>query len=333
LNREGYAFLHLPDGSMLGLIRPKRRKIAAVILLGSEGERETIAGSLEELLWMLANGETGLCDLDEAGAGGRGRLSKWLTRRNVTPPKAADFDFQAHLDRESAKKPPKAKQANKKKSAALPAGLSPFFRQIVSLVGLRTDDAALVAFITETLGKKVPTSMNDNSSTKYVTAPKLGIEMAFSHDLLHEAYPLLNKTKRSFIPYLDTVFLKAKFPDALPFGLQFGMTQEALSAALGEPTGTQGMLDIPIWERAMDDSRAIVLTISARGSFMLHVKTARALSSRHGVPASPVVGVFLGWAIQRDLLDQSALAPHRELIADIREQKKAANRAAGNRSP
>jgi hypothetical protein len=69
----------------------------AVVLLGSEGETETVATSLEEFLELLGNGETGLDDLDDEQATGRSKLRAWLKKNNVKAPKAPPFDFDAYL--------------------------------------------------------------------------------------------------------------------------------------------------------------------------------------------------------------------------------------------
>ena len=100
LQRAGFAFLSLPDGSLLALLDtgiPDAPQ--AVVLLGSEGETDTVAGSLEEFLLLWSKGETGITDLDdEDGAAGRTALKRWLKSQKVTAPDAPDFDFQAWLD-------------------------------------------------------------------------------------------------------------------------------------------------------------------------------------------------------------------------------------------
>ena len=80
------------------------------------------------------------------------------------------------------------------------AGFSPLVRQVVSLVGRRSYDPELIAFFTKTLGKNPPATMGDSSSGKNVSAKKHGLEFAFDHDVKHDLYPLVSKTKSNRFP-------------------------------------------------------------------------------------------------------------------------------------
>lgn len=55
----------MPDGSLVLLVDTGKGSPAAVGLLGSEGETDSVATSLEEFLILLSNAETGISDLDE----------------------------------------------------------------------------------------------------------------------------------------------------------------------------------------------------------------------------------------------------------------------------
>ena len=170
-------------------------------------------------------------------------------------------------------------------------GLTPVLRQIISLVGRRADDPELVEFVTGTLGKKVPTTMGDVSGGKNVVAKKQGLEFAFSHDIKNEKYPLLNKSKKSFITYLQVVWLNKSFPEPLPFGLQFDMSVEELTGILGTP-GQRGFRPpTPCWKRMLDPARAVVLSVDP-SSITTQVDEARELSSRHHPATWPLGDCF-----------------------------------------
>lgn len=99
LQRSGYSFLHLPDRSLLALLETGTKDAPrAVVLLGSEGEAKTLASSLEDFLFLLSKGTTGIPELDDKKAGaGRPALKSWLEAKRVTPPKTDSFDFRGWL--------------------------------------------------------------------------------------------------------------------------------------------------------------------------------------------------------------------------------------------
>lgn len=159
LRKAGFVFLALPDGSMLALLETGPTSPPAVVLLGSEGDRRTVASSLEELLAIWAKGETEIDELDdEDGEEGRALLGKWLKERKIKAPKAKDFDFQAWLDGGDAKKPAKAAAPPKplaRKPTATWKKLGPKAQKVASLVGLRVDAKEVVDYVTKVLGKKL----------------------------------------------------------------------------------------------------------------------------------------------------------------------------------
>lgn len=202
------------------------------------------------------------------------------------------------------------------------AELSPLVRRLVALVGRRADDPDVTAFVTDTLGQKPPpASMGaPGEPMKYVVAKKHGLDLGFAHDVKHEAYPLVPKTKKSFVPYLSVAWLKNTFQESLPFGIAFGMEPDEVSRRLGaEPVRL--VQTVPVWTRALDPARAIVLKVDAR-ECRVCVDEARELSSRHGVPPLPVVGLFVAWAAHRGLLDPARAGEHTALLEDVRLGKR-----------
>lgn len=198
------------------------------------------------------------------------------------------------------------------------AGLSPFVKQIVHVVGRRADDPDVIAFVTNALGQKVPAATTDAEGTKHAVSKKLGVELAFNHDVKNDAYPLVPKTKKSFIPYLSLAWLTRKFEE-LPFGIAFGMPPDEVTQRLGvepviKPVG-------PTWARVLDPGRAVFLKVDAT-ECRICVDEARELCGRHGVPPKPVVGVFVAWAARRGLLDAARVGAHASLLDDVRAGKR-----------
>lgn len=334
LRRDGSSFIRLPDGSDLVLLKTGPRKPAAVVKLGSEGDTDTIANSLEEFLILLGSGETGVFDLDDEDATGRAKLRRWLSQNKVKAPKAKPFDFDTYLHGETAKTSAPAASSVAPQSQIV-EGLSPLMHEIVSLVGRRADDKELEAFVTKKLGKKVPVSTTDVSPSKNVAAKKLGIEFAFQHDLLNDRYPLVPKTKNSFLPYLSAFWPGSKFPDELPFGLEVDMTPAELEAVWGPPNEQRGSgrRRHPCWIKTLDPGRDIAIRVDEdrdiitrmplnQLSIIVYVDTAHELESRSFVRDSPaVVGLFVAWAVSRNLLDEDRFKGHESLLAAVRNRQ------------
>lgn len=87
-------FLHLGDGSMLALWN-YGDKAPAVVLIGSEGELDNVASSLESFLIAFSKGKTGINDLDDDEASAsRADLAQWLTQQKVKTKSAKVPNFQ-----------------------------------------------------------------------------------------------------------------------------------------------------------------------------------------------------------------------------------------------
>jgi hypothetical protein len=317
LARDGFSFLTLGEGSELVLLKTGTDGPPAVVLLGSEGETDTVATSLEEFLVLLGNGETGINDLDDEEATSLSKLRAWLAKNKVMAPKAPPFDFDAYLDGVPATAPKAEPKPGPKPE--LVAGLPPLIHQIATLVGRRADDPELVNFVTDVLGKKVPSSMTEyGGGLKYAVAPKKGIEMGFDYDIKNIKYPIIKKSKSSYVPYLSLALLTDKLPAALPFGVKFGVSVEELTSAFGPPTRLLGAPPpTPCWEWILDAARDIILRVGGR-HITIQVLEASVLS-RYG-PCYPALGLFVAWAIQRDLIDVERFPDHAALLAGIRKR-------------
>ena len=323
LQKSGFAFLSLPEGSLLALLTTGAKSPPAVVLLGSEGDRRTVANSLEEFLALWSNGETEISELDdEDAADGRGLLAKWLKAKKVKAPKTKDFDFQAWLDGD-AKAPPAKAAAPAKAIARKPTAtlkkLGPKAQKLASIVGVRVDDPAVSTYFTKVLAKKVPQSTSERNDHAGISAPKVGIELSVTHDILNEAYPPIQKTAKSFIPYVSYVWIDEKFDETILDAPWNAASEAEVITVLGKPMTWRGIVvtdekkTIPVWTYSLDDSAQIKLEISfeKRVRVTLSVARSRELSKFHRV----TTGLFLGWAATHGLLDESRFAAHAALVS------------------
>jgi hypothetical protein len=319
IQRDAFSFLHLPDGSLLLLVNTGDGSPPAVALLGSEGNTESVATSLEEFLILLSNGETGVSDLDDEDALARTKLKAWLTKNKIKVPKAPPFDFDRFLDGTANAPASTVPQSGSPLTESLTM-LPPFARQVALMVGRRVDDVDLVEFVTGALGQKIPNSTTDVSNSKNVVAKKHGLELVFSHDVKSAKYPLVPKSKASYVPYLTLAWLNPRLPDPLPFGLNFGMSVEEISGTLGDPAGQIGSLSLrrPYWERALDPARDIVFRVDPK-TFTIQIKEARELTPRW--ESRPFVGVFVAWLAHRGFLDSTAFPDHAGLLEAVHKRE------------
>ncbi|MFY0567497.1 hypothetical protein ACN28E_27240 [Archangium lansingense] len=312
LRRNAFAFLSLPDGSLLALVNTGAKAPHAVALLGSEGEARTVANSLEEFLIQWSQGETEIDELDdEDGASGRKALASWLKAKKVKAPKAKDFDFAAWLDGDAALPPTANAQAvavHTFTPTAVMKKLGPKTQRLASLLGQRADAPEVIAYVTGVLGKKVPLSTSENNDSVNVEAAKHGIELVFSHDILNDAYPPIPKTSKTFIPYVSLAWVRSRIGEDV-LGVPWKATSEAeVTKLLGPPTSRQAAFadeDEPTvadWVYSLDTEGRVWLELLVRGVPHRHPlreerRRARAASRRHD------------WALRR-LCRDTRLARH-----------------------
>lgn len=212
----------------------------------------------------------------------------------------------------------------KPKANAKAPKLSPLLQQVAHLVGRRADDAAVTAFVVKTLGKKAPATTGQRAM-KHVVDKKRGLELGFGYDIQNDKYPPILKTKSIFIPYLQIAWIGEKFPESLPFGLAFGMGVKEVEKALGPATETIGhSADArrPVWRRTLDAARDVELEVEAAESLTVRVRVREAAEyTSAGYPARAIVGLFLAWAVQRELIDSPRLAKHAALLNAVRQRK------------
>jgi hypothetical protein len=326
LQKSGFAFLDLPEGSLLALLQTGPISPPAIVLLGSEGDRRTVANSFEEFLALWAKGETEISELDDEECGaGRKLLAKWLKDHHVRAPKAKDFDFQAWLDGSAAAAPKHTKVvAITRKPTATFAKLGPKAKKLATMFGRRVDDPGVVAYITKELGKKLPQSTSEQSPSVDVVAPKAGIELVITHDIHNDRYPPIQKTTQSYVPYLSLAWVNEKFGEPI-LGVPWNVAgPDDVIEILGKPTGMRGLVvtdkkkTIPIWTFVLDEGAEIELEVSFRKwlRVTIAVRSASVLEKYDRV----TTGLFLGWAAENNLLDERALAAHAALLADVKRR-------------
>lgn len=311
--KNGFSFIELADGSRVALLN-----VGAVVLLESEGNHRTLANSLEEFLLLWSKGESGVSDLDDGEA--LGMLAKWVKAKKLKAPKVKRFDFNAWLDGGATEV--SRLVAQERRPTAAFEKLGPKMQQLVRMVGRRADDPELVAWVTKTLGKKVPGETRGDSIN--VVAPKHGVELAFAHDILNTQYPEVARTPRSFIPYLSLAWVNEKFGEPV-FGVDGVKATEAdLRNALGEPVmdfefAGDEEPTVATWTRVVDEGAQVSVRFEWSGRLQLTVSvdSAAELAS----PVDAAANIFIAWAAENGLLDETKFTAHAELLAKVKQRK------------
>ncbi|ATB40377.1 hypothetical protein CYFUS_005826 [Cystobacter fuscus] len=329
LRRDAFAFLSLPDGSLLALVNTGANAPHSVALLGSEGEARTVANSLEEFLILWSRGETEIHELDnEEVAPGRKALASWLKAKKVKVPKTKAFDFAAWLDGDAALQPAAEALAIAEHTFAptpVMKKLGPKTQRLASLFGRRADAPEVIAYVTGVLGKKVPPSTSENNDSVNVAAAKHGVELVFSHDILNDAYLPIPKTSKTFIPYVSSAWVRAGIGENV-LDVPWKTTSEAeVTRLLGPPTGRRAAfadedeLTVAYWAYPLDTAAHVWLELAFEDSLSvtLAVKSAGALVRYPDV----TTGLFVGYAVTRGLLDTSRFPAHRALLAAIKTRE------------
>lgn len=326
--REAFGFLTLGEGSQLVLVQTGATTPPAVGFLGSEGDSRSIANSLEEFLLLWSKGETTVSDLDEdEHKAGRAALGKWLAAKGVKAPSVPDFDFNAWLETGRGTTDSKPKAAAERPSRAPTAHFSklgPKAQQAAAVVGLPADAPELVRFVTETLGKKPPASTRQDDA--HVTAPKLGINLLFSHTVQADDYPPIPKAGKSFVPYLTLVWLDRKLGEKV-LGVPWDCdSDEQLRTLLGPPTNIPAGKtrpagsELPRWDFELDSAAGTELRIMMDGSnvsITLGVREARELEQFTNVSTA----LFVAYAATHGLLDPARFSRHAALFQRVTERK------------
>jgi hypothetical protein len=261
-------FLFLGEGSRVALWN-HGGLVPAVVLIGSEGDLENLAPSLEAFLFAWTIGETGVGDLDFADdldeehadapvpMASRPDLAAWLKERGVVAPDVPEppsfQDWFESVVKASA-------QARAARAAVRPALRIPsappvdLLARVESLLGKRTDDAELLGLCTE-LGFDLTllpgpdefralARLDQGYCLELVWPWQADKSVTFSkqeRDAIERqrlrvltAIELHAQGDRATQRALDNARFSA-FPHALPRGISFQDTRESLIARLGAP--------------------------------------------------------------------------------------------------
>ena len=324
LRAAGFAFLTLGEASMLALLKTGVNTPDAVVLLDSEGDRRTVANSLEEFLALWARGETDIGDLDEEeSAAGRRALGLWLEEKKIEAPTAPDFDFQVWLDAgTTVPSAPNEVVASKRVPTEAMRRLGPKLGQLASIMGLRADAPEVVAYVTGALGKKLPPSTTAMNTTAGVEAPKAGIELQLSHEIFNDAYPPIHKTANAFVPYVSFAWVRAEIGETV-LGVSWqATTEEEITKALGPPTRKvfrpKQDITVPYWTVELDEGANVSLEVNLAKKISVTMKVATALALEKYVDVK--TGLFLGWAATHGLLDETRFTAHGDLLSAVKQR-------------
>ncbi|MCP3059570.1 hypothetical protein LXT21_12360 [Myxococcus sp. K38C18041901] len=215
---------------------------------------------------------------------------------------------------------PDTTPSNPRQDSEAVAALSPRARELARLVGRRADDAAVMAYVTG-VGGTVPDSTSDAEDSAFVTSKAAGVDLLFTHRVLHESYPPIRKGAAACLPYLFAVWLKPGFPEPLPLGVSLDMSADAAQAVLGAPTGRRGLSPKgpPYWTRVLDAEAGLLLEVETKKvglGVRLNLDMAQELTTKR-----TQAGLFLGWCARRGLLDAGRFAAHGVLLGRVRNQE------------
>jgi hypothetical protein len=316
LEAVGYAFMEFGNGSLLAHLKLGDRN--PVVMLGDEGDAYTVAQSLQDFFWNWSDGQ-GIMFFEPEDFGPLEQMKAWLHSSEIENPDAPKiaFDFQAWLDGGTGLEPNPEGVSLERKPTGLLAKLPPKLREVAGLVGRREDDPVLLEWLALRLSK--------NARLGYFSFfPTLGLMLRAHNDISNEKYPVLNKTKNTFVNYLSLAEISEACGETV-LGLAWDSSTEDIERVLGEPTRLRrpNMIDppsIPVWVRKLDDGADLELIIEfvEAMTIRLEVRSSGSLASN----PNPSLGVFVAWAIEYGLVDKNRFANHGELFEAVRRREK-----------
>jgi hypothetical protein len=321
LEAAGYAFMEFGNGSLLAHLRLPGR--SPIVMLGDEGDAYTVAQSLEDFLWNWSDGHGIMFfepeDPEPNGSGPLEQMKAWLRSSKIEQAEAPRiaFDFQAWLDGGTGLEPNPEGGSLERKPTALLAELPPKLREVAGLVGRREDDPVLLEWLASHL--------NRGERLGYFTGlPKLGLMLRVLNNITNVQYPILNKTKNTFVNYLALAEITEPCNESV-LGLAWNSSVDNIKRVLGEPTRLRrlAMLEppsIPVWVRKLDDGADLELIIEFVDAMTVRFEVYNSGSLE--LHPSPSLGVFVAWAIEHGLLDKNRFPNHTDLFEAVRKREK-----------
>jgi hypothetical protein len=269
-------FMVFPDGAHLGLWK-RDAEPAAVVRLGPKGEREFVAPDLETFLIALANGTTGVRELEREQRetrAVRASLVQWLSEHGVraSDRTIAPDAFQQWFDATRA-------SARTTRAASSPAPLQvaalrhDLFEQVDPLIGSLVDDPRVHAFF-ESIGIHLD-SIRDPNALRAIARPNDGVELEIAwpwdrgSEWLEAEFPKAQRRdlelRRARMFWSITLFVVKEvrpipghtfqpYAGALPLGIRRDDDATSLESTLGPPVrGSEGtrLWDFPERRRAL----------------------------------------------------------------------------------
>jgi len=301
--------------------------VEPVVLLDSEGAAQTVADSLEQFLFAWAKGNTDVGDLDDDEAkSGRKQLGAWLKRQKLKAPKATAprFDFRAWLDTGNGFAEPEQPEAERRRApTAAVQKLSPRLQALAPLLGLPAAAPELIAFAGQ-LGLKVPPTTSDVDASKSSDAKQAGLRFRFTHKLFNDGYAPIQKTAKSFVPYLAEVNVSKAFKEDV-LGVPWQASAEEVEQILGPPQSWREQypvkddLTVPVWSWVLDDAADVWLELAWNDELTVSMKVRATRMLSEFDPRG--TSLFVAWALERGLIDEARFATHAELITQIKARQ------------
>ena len=254
-------FLHLPDGSNLALWN-YGGKIPAVVLLGSEGELDNIAPSLESFLIKLSKGKTDISDLDdEEASASRADLAQWLTQQKVKVKSAKVPDFREWFtDFEPTPSDSNVQENITRKQAIDKNANYKEYKAWVDLFGRPADDPNVQHALAQ-VGIIEKIKLGREGTSANFQSKETGMMFTFSDIYsLYEQPPF-----KSNKPFLSGIILfiqnktETTYKGPLPYDLNPNDSQTIVRSRFGEPTDSY---EDPYWDEWELDTDKLNLRVS-----------------------------------------------------------------------
>lgn len=245
-------FLHLPDGSELALWN-YGGKAPAVVLLGSEGELENVAPSLESFLINLSKGKTGVIDLDEEDASAsRAELAQCLTQQKIKAKSAKVPDFQEWLTNiENPSSETDFSSSKTQEQIIIKDANYKEYQPWIDLFGKTPDDPNIQHALNQ-VGIKEKIKVSRIESDERLDIKDAGITIVFANSsflYLNKKSPVKDNTPilSGIILFIQDSKIKA-YQGPLPFDLTINSSQTLLRNRFGQPVKTNERFCWDSWE-------------------------------------------------------------------------------------